>query len=98
MTNAMRKRLKHGLRWSDHRAPPPSVRQIAAAVFAALIVIIGYLFVSYKDAQAGMMEAQERQIKIEVAFVTLLNGDPVVLDKESGTVALAKVEVIGEPK
>lgn len=92
------KRMKHGLRWYDHNAPAPTPKQIAAAAFAALIVTAGWLYVSYQDAQAGMMEAQDGQIKAEVALVTILNGDPLVLDKESGMVALAKVETSGEPK
>lgn len=95
---SINKRLKHGLRWSDHRAPPPSAKQIASAVFSALIVTAGWLYVSWSDAEAGMMEAQAKQIKTEVALVTLLNGDPLIIDKPSGTVALARVEVYGEPK
>lgn len=94
------KRLKHGLRWYDHNAPMPTVRQIAAAVFMALLILIlivaGYLFVSYRDAQAGMLEAQARQIKTEVALVALLNGDPLIND--DGMVILARTETAGGPE
>lgn len=96
------KRLKHGLRWSDHRPPGPTLKETLAATLAglitALLIVLGYLFVSYQDAQAGMIEAQASQIKAEVALVTILNGDPLIIDKDSGAVALARVEVYGEPK
>lgn len=95
--SAFNKRMKRGLRWSDHRAPGPTLKEIAMAIFAALVVVIGYLFVSYKDAQAGMIEAQERQIKTEVALVTLLNED-LLVDMDSGMAIWAKVETYGEPK
>lgn len=92
------KRMKHGLRWSDHRAPGVTIEEIAAAVFAALIVTAGYLYVSYQDAQAGMMEAQARQVKAELSLIALLSEEPLILDKDSGMVALAKIETYGEQK
>lgn len=92
------KRMKRGLRWNNQTPPKPTANEIAATVFMVLLIVLAYLIASYRDAQAGMMEAQAKQIKAEVALVTILNGDPLVIDKESGMVALAKVEVIGEYK
>lgn len=93
MTNAMHKRMKHGIRWSDHRAPAPTAKEIATTVFSALLIVLAYLFASYRDAQSGMVEAQAKQAKAEVTLVELLNGNPLVND--DGMVILARIETAG---
>ena len=98
MNTEIKNRLKHGLFWYGDTKPYPTLKQIASAAFAALIVTAGWLYVAWSDAEAGMIEAQAKQIKTEVALVTILNGDPLIIDKDSGTVALARVEVYGDPK
>ena len=95
MTSAMRKRMRHGLLWHDHRAPGPTLKQFAAAAFAALVVIVGWLYVAWSDAEAGMIEAQAGQIKAEVALISLLN-EGVLVDRDSGMAIKAKIESYGD--
>lgn len=76
-------RMKYGLLWSDHNLPAPSKSDTAKAVIAALVVTLAYIFASYSDAKAAMIEASTAKARAEVNLVALMNGG-VLVDRDSG--------------
>ena len=91
-----RKRLKKGLLWPTDKPPSLTLNDWLAIGIIIITALLIYAVISGEQAHAGLAKAQAQQDIAERSIITLLEEKPLVLDKGTGMVALAKVEIAGE--